>query len=548
MFDLGKGSLRPDPASRWQPDGVHGASAVVDPHFVWHDHDYRAPELTEFVIYEVHIGAFTQDGTFESAISELDRLKKLGITAIEIMPVAQFPGPRNWGYDGASPFAVQNSYGGPAGLKRFVNACHQRGMAVILDVVYNHLGPEGNYLRDFGYYFTEQYKTPWGDALNFDGAGSDHVRGFFLANALYWQTEFHIDALRLDAVQAIKDFSVYPFLSELADATQAKAAHLGRQFYLIAEDDLNEPNLVRPRSAGGYGLNAMWSDDFHHSVHTLLTGERDGYYEDFGLLDDLARAYRNGFTYTGQYSRHRDRRRGTSTEGLSARQFVVCAQNHDQAGNRARGDRLTALTDFEGLKLAAGLVLLSPYVPLLFMGEEYGEAAPFLYFVSHGDADLVEAVRAGRRTEFAKFGWQGEIPDPQDEATFQRSKLNTRLATEGRGKILCEFYRKLIRLRTEVGALGRAATFPAELLANEKTMSLTVRRSGPQSEAILIYHLGAERESVQVVLPQGRWSKMVDSAETIWSGPGTMMAEEIESPGEAELVMPPRSFVAFVRQ
>jgi len=548
LFDLGNGMARPDPASRWQPEGVHGPSAVAGPAFDWTDKEWHGPDLSDYVIYELHVGTFTPVGTFDAAIAELDRLRELGISAVEVMPVAQFAGARNWGYDGVYPFAVQHSYGGPAGLKRFVNACRQRGLAVILDVVYNHLGPEGNYLRDFGPYFTDQYKTPWGEALNFDGPGSDHVRGYFLANALYWQTEFHIDALRLDAVHAIKDFSTYPFLAELADVTRAQAEKLGRDFHLIAETDLNDARLVRPRAVGGCALDATWSDDFHHSVHTLLTGEREGYYEDFGRLDDLARAYRDGFAYTGQYSPHRGRRLGTDTTGLNPWQFVICGQNHDQVGNRARGERLTALTDFEGLKMVAGLVLLSPYVPLLFMGEEYGEPAPFQYFVSHGDAGLVEAVRQGRNAEFAKFAWQGEVPDPQDEATFLRSKLNTWLASEGRGRTLCQLYEKLLRLRKEVPALGKHGSFPPEVSADEKQMTLTIRRSGPGSEVMIHYNLGSRPEKVQIIWPSGQWRRLVDSADNCWAGPGTIIAEQLESNGVIELIIPPRSFVAYERQ
>ena len=337
------------------------------------------------------------EGTFDGAIAQLDRLCDLGVTAVELMPVSQFSGARNWGYDGVYPFAVQASYGGALGLKRFVDECHARGLAVVLDVVYNHVGPEGNYLRDFGPYFTDQYRTPWGDALNFDGPGSDQVRDFFLANALMWQTDFHIDALRLDAVHAIKDTSAYPFLAELADVCREHAAKLGRKFYLIAESDQNDARLVRSSEKGGHGLDAVWSDDYHHAVHCLLTGEREGYYQDFGELEHLALAYSDGFTYAGQHSPFRDRRHGNSAIDLEPWRFVVCCQNHDQIGNRARGERLPSLCDWESVKLAAGLVLLSPHVPLLFMGEEYGETAPFLYFVSHQDPALVEAVRQGRR-------------------------------------------------------------------------------------------------------------------------------------------------------
>jgi maltooligosyltrehalose trehalohydrolase len=334
------------------------------------------------------VGAYTKKGTFESIIPHLDELKKLGITAIELMPVAQFPGTRNWGYDGVYPYAVQNSYGGPEGFKRLVNACHGRGLALVLDVVYNHLGPEGNYLWDFGPYFTDRYKALWGFSINFDGPHSDDVRHYFIQNALYWVTEFHVDALRVDAVHAILDFSAEPFLEELASAVHDEAKRLNRRVYLIAESALNDTRVIRSREFGGYGLDAQWNDDFHHALHTVLTGERMGYYRDFGRLQDLAKALLEGFVYSGEYSPYRRRRHGNSSRDIPAHRFVVFSQNHDQVGNRMRGERLSELVCFERTKLAAGVMTLSPFIPLLFMGEEYGETAPFQYFVSHSDPDL----------------------------------------------------------------------------------------------------------------------------------------------------------------
>jgi maltooligosyltrehalose trehalohydrolase len=367
------------------------------------------------------VGTFTPEGTFEAIIPHLDELRELGITAVELMPVAQFPGTRNWGYDGVYPFAVQNSYGGPEGLKRLVNACHGRGIAVVLDVVYNHLGPEGNYLWDFGPYFTDRYKTPWGSAINFDGPHSDPVRRLFIENALYWVTEFRMDGLRIDAVHGILDFSAYPFLEELASAVHEKAERLNRRVYVIAESDLNDTRVIRSRELGGYGLDAQWNDDFHHALHTLLTEDQTGYYQDFGRLGDLVKAFREGFVCSGQYSSYRRRRHGNSSRDIPAGCFVVFAQNHDQVGNRMRGERLSQLVCRERMKLAAGVVFLSPFIPLLFMGEEYGETAPFPYFISHSDADLVEAVRRGRREEFAAFGWSQEPPDPQIPMTRRPS-------------------------------------------------------------------------------------------------------------------------------
>jgi len=546
FYELGNRKSRPDPASRSQLDGVHGPSAIVSREFPWTDTGWNGPEMASYVIYELHVGTFTSEGTFDAAVRELDRLKNLGITAIELMPVAQFPGSRNWGYDGVYPFAVQHSYGGPVGLKRLVDACHAKGLAVILDVVYNHFGPEGNYFQDFGPYFTDQYKTPWGDALNFDGPGSDQVRAFFLSNALNWQTEFHFDALRLDAVHAIKDFSAYPFLAELADATRLRSVELGRRFHLIAESDRNDARLVRSSEAGGYGLAATWSDDFHHAIHTLLTGERNGYYEDFGQVEHLARAYRDGFTYSGQFSPHRNRRHGNSPVGVRAWQFVVCGQNHDQVGNRTRGDRLSVLTDLEGLKLAAGLVLLSPYVPLLFMGEEYGESTPFQYFVSHEDPKLVEAVRRGRREEFKKFAWQGETPDPQAETTFARSKISTRFAVEGQGATLHRFYQGLLELRRKVPALGCHSEITGVVVV-EKPQVMVAWRKAEREEVIFAYHFGSSPTEQTAAWHGGRWRKLFDSAAKSWAGPGTAMLDELASEGEVVLKLSPRSFVVYQR-
>jgi maltooligosyltrehalose trehalohydrolase len=373
FFQLDGSVTRPDPASNFQPEGVHGPSEVIDHgQFQWKDEKWKGIGLKDMIIYELHVGTFTPEGTFSAAIGRLSDLKELGINAVEIMPVAQFPGDRNWGYDGVYPYAVQNSYGGPDKLKELVNASHRAGLAVVLDVVYNHLGPEGNYLRDFGPYFTDKYQTPWGQAINFDGPYSDPVREFFIENALYWFRDYHIDALRLDALHAVFDMSAKHFLRELSERVAEFSKENGRRFYLVAESDLNDVRLIKPRSRGGYGLDAQWSDDFHHSLHALLTGEKKGYYQDFGSVRNLAKVFREGFVYTGQYSEHRKRRHGSKPKHRKARQFVVCIQNHDQVGNRMYGKRLSQLVGFESLKLAAGTVILSPYIPHLFMGEEYG--------------------------------------------------------------------------------------------------------------------------------------------------------------------------------
>jgi maltooligosyltrehalose trehalohydrolase len=539
---------RPDPTSRFQPQGVHGPSQVVAPASGGQDKSRSGLPLSQYILYELHVGTFTPEGTLDGIIPHLDLLLDLGVTALELMPLAQFPGSRNWGYDGVGLFAVQNTYGGPEALNRFVRACHTKGLAVVLDVVYNHLGPEGNYLGDYGAYFTDQYKTPWGAAINFDGPDSDEVRRFFLENACYWFTEIHVDALRLDAIHAIKDFSARPFLEELAEATQSWSARLNRRLYLIAESNRNDSRVIRPRELGGYGLDAQWSDDFHHGLHALLTGERNGYYEDFGQLEHLVRAYRCGYTYTGQYSRYRRRRQGNAPAGRPASQVVVCSQNHDQVGNRMRGDRLSGLVPLDGLKLAAAAVLLSPYVPLLFMGEEYGETAPFLFFTSHGDPALVEAVRQGRRAEFAAFRWPDEAPDPQNEATFLRSKLQHGLRTQRPHAVLLAFYKELIHLRKTLPALTLPSTDPLEVLGFDREQVLFVRRWASDEEAFQVFNLGKARVEVSLPVPTGDWQKKLDSAEERWLGSGSRLPELLHSKGQVTLPIGPLSFALFVRE
>lgn len=539
---------RPDPASRFQPQGVHGPSQVVDGDFVWDDAGWSGLPLEDSIFYELHVGTFTPDGTFAAILAQLDGLIALGITAIELMPVAQFPGERNWGYDGVFPFAVQASYGGPHGLKQLVNACHQRGLAVVLDVVYNHLGPEGNYLGDFGPYFTDRYKTPWGLALNFDGPHSDEVRRFFIENALSWMTEFHIDALRLDAVHAIMDQSAYPFLKELAAAVHKRARQLGRRCYTIAESDLNDARLIRSRGQSGYGLDAQWSDDFHHALHTLLTGERSGYYADFGQLDHFVRALENGFVYTGDYSVHRQRRHGNASRALPAQRFVVCAQNHDQIGNRMLGERLSQLVSFAQLKLAAGAVLCAPFLPLLFMGEEYAETAPFQYFVSHSEPDLVEAVRHGRQAEFAAFDWQGQkvsAPDPQDPATFQRSTVNQTLRQHGQHRTLLAWYTELIRLRKQIPALAHVSKDDLEILSAPNQLSLLVRRWHDSSEVFVVLHFGRQAEQVSFPLPSGHWQKILDAEEEQWQGQGSRLPQQLTSQASVSLDLSPYTYAVF---
>lgn len=534
---------RPDPASHFQPSGVHGPSQAVNhSRFRWKDDAWNGIPLSEMIIYELHIGTFTPRGTFDAVVGRLRQLRDLGINAVEIMPVSQFPGRRNWGYDGACPFAVQNSYGGPDGLKRLVDACHRSGIAVILDVVYNHLGPEGNYLWDYAPYFTDRYKTPWGMAINFDGAYSNEVRNFFSENALYWSRDYHIDALRLDAVHGITDFSARPFLQELAN-TVSDFSRQRRSFYLIAESDLNDSRLVRTEKTGGYGIHAQWSDDFHHALHTLLTGETEGYYMDFGKVCHLAKALKEGFVYTGEYSEYRRRNHGNSAMDLPSDQFVVFSQNHDQTGNRMFGERLTGLVPFESLKLAAGVVLLSPYIPLLFMGEEYGEENPFLYFVSHSDPDLVESVRKGRREEFKAFLWKGEPPDPQSVGTFQKSRIQWIKRKTAHHRILLEFYKYLIQLRRKMPVLASLDRRQFRAEGPESDRILLFRRSKGKHRMLCVFNFHEDERTIDITAPRDGWKRILDSSENKWKGPGPLTPEGIS--GKRTIAMRGRSFVLY---
>ncbi len=551
FYVLDGGRRRPDPASRVLPEGVHGPSEVVDTSaFAWTDAGWRGLPLRDMIIYEIHVGTFTPEGTFDAAVPRLDRLQELGVTAIEIMPVASFPGSRNWGYDGVGLFAPQRSYGGPAGLQRLVDACHSRGMAVVLDVVYNHLGPEGNYLAEFGPYFTDRYKTPWGQAVNYDGEDARGVRDLFIANALYWVREFHIDSLRLDAIHGIFDASPFHLLQELNDAVQRLARRLNRIVPVVAESDLNDRRVIDPVRKGGYGLAGQWSDDFHHCVHTLLTGERNGYYADFGSLKQLAKAYTDGFVYDGQYSKFRGRSHGTPTRDLPSEQFVVCAQNHDQVGNRAQGDRLSSLVDFEALKLVASAVLLSPYVPMLFMGEEYGERAPFLFFSDFEDSALQAAVSRGRREEFAVFGWSGEVPDPQDPLTFTRSKLTWALQAQEPHRWLWEYYRALLALRREYPVLGTAGKRRLEAREVDERTLLLHRRGPDGAAAFFVLHFSPEVCTVRLRLPPGPWRRLVDTAEARFGGLGAKSPALLPARrgGWIEIELAGHGAVAYLRE
>jgi maltooligosyltrehalose trehalohydrolase len=446
----GRGPL-PDPRSRWQPDGVHGLSRAYDHGaFAWTDGAWRGRPLAGGVLYELHVGTFTPDGTFDAAAERLDHLVALGVDAVELMPVAAFPGRRGWGYDGVHLWAVHDPYGGPDGLKRFVDACHGRGLAVVLDVVYNHLGPSGNYLGEYGPYFTEAHRTPWGPAVNLDRPGSDEVRAFIVENALMWLRDYHLDGLRLDAVHALSDERALHILEELAVAVDALRAATGRELFVVAESDLGDPRLVTSREAGGYGLDAQWNDDFHHALHALLTGERQGYYCDFGSMGALAKTLRGAFFHDGTWSTFRGRSHGRPVDRLRTpgHRFVAFLQNHDQVGNRATGDRISAKLSPDLLKVGAGLLLTSPFTPMLFMGEEWGATTPWRFFTDHQEPDLARAVSEGRRREFATHGWATkDVPDPQDPETCRRSVLDWTEPSRPEHRELLDWYRELIALR-----------------------------------------------------------------------------------------------------
>ncbi len=521
FYRLDGGTDRPDPASRHQPEGVHGPSEVVDlGAFAWTDGAWHNPALREYIIYELHLGTFTPEGTCDAAILHLPTLVELGVTVVELMPVAQAPGGRNWGYDGVQLFATVAAYGGPAGLQRFVDAAHAAGLAVLLDVVYNHLGPEGNYLGEFGPYFTNRHHTPWGDSVNVDGPHSDEVRRFFFANAAQWQRDFHFDGLRLDAVHAIPDFSAYPFLAELSDETHARAEQSGKPFYLIAESDLNDARLLCPSTRGGHGLDGQWSDDFHHALHVLLTDEHNGYYADYRSVTHLAESYRRAYLWAGNYRPRRNRRHGNSPDGTGYAQHVVCIQNHDQIGNRAVGGRLAALVPFAATKLAAVAVLLAPETPLIFMGEEYAEDAPFQYFVSHGDPDLVEAVRKGRREEFAGFAWGADVPDPQSEETFRRSVLNHDLRIrDDHHAIMWRWYQTLIALRKSLAPLDTIPSPDLTVTPDDDARTLVMLRGTTGTRIGVTFNFNDH--AAAVTLAGGTWHLALDAAAPEWGGAGS---------------------------
>jgi len=532
----------PDPASRYQPEGVHGPSEVVDHSaFAWSDAGWQGIPFKDLILYELHVGTFTPEGTFEAIIPRLDDLAETGINALEIMPLSQFPGNRNWGYDGVFPYAVQNSYGGPEGFKKLVDACHARGIAVFLDVVYNHVGPEGNYFDLYGPYFTSKYCTPWGEALNFDDEWSDGVRDYVVNNALAWFEDYHVDGLRLDAIHTIFDNGAKSIWELLYEKIQLLQQKLGRSYYMIAESDLNSPRVIKKPEQGGYGFTAQWLDDFHHNLYVLLDKEGHKRYGDFGRMEQMAKAYTDGFVHTGEYVKFRKRRYGASSAGIPGDHFVVFNLNHDQVGNRVGGERLSLLIDFERQKLAVAAVMLSPYVPLLFMGEEYAEEAPFFYFVSHSEKKLIEAVQNGRREEFAAFG-ADDFVDPQDEGTFNKSKLQWEKRTQGKQGRMLEWHKTLIELRRTHPVLQNfdKSDIRASAIGHS---GLVLDRQSEDGQLHLIGMLNFSEEAIDCIVPNWSdgWQKQLDSKESQWLEEGGESSEASPAtlqPGQTVRVAP----------
>ncbi|WP_250282112.1 MULTISPECIES: malto-oligosyltrehalose trehalohydrolase [unclassified Frankia] len=487
----------PDPRSAWQPHGVHGRSRLVDHSlFPWSDSAWRGITLAGSVLYELHIGTFTPEGTFDAAIGRLDHLVALGVDAVELLPVNAFAGRHGWGYDGVDLYAVHEPYGGPDGLKRFVDAAHSRGIGVIMDVVYNHLGPDGNYLARFGPYFTDSHVTPWGPAVNLDAPGSDEVRAFIVDNALGWLRHYHCDGLRLDAVHAFADNRAVHLLEEITTAVHSLAAQQRRPLFVIAESDLNDPRVVTAREAGGYGLDAQWCDDVHHALWAALSGERQGYYSDFGSLATLAKAMEHAFVHDGTYSTFRGRSHGRPVPGhLPAHRFITFLQDHDQVGNRAVGDRASATLSPGLLKVGAALLLTSPFTPMLFMGEEWGATTPWQFFSDHDAPGLADAVRKGRRGEFAAHGWgPDEIPDPQDEATFARSRLDWSQLSVPRHAGLLQWHRRLTALRRTLPGLTDPALPKVHCTFDEDARWFVLRRG----QVAVVCNLSDRRQPVPV--------------------------------------------------
>ncbi|GAB4024852.1 malto-oligosyltrehalose trehalohydrolase [Spirosoma koreense] len=535
-----------DPASLAQPEGIQGPSQAVDTAaFPWEDQHWANPALESYLIYELHVGTFTPEGTFAALEHRLDYLKALGVNAIEIMPVAQFSNARNWGYDGVFMYATQNTYGGARALQSLVNACHQKGIAVVLDVVYNHFGPDCNCLTDYGPYLTGKYCTPWGDAVNFDDAWGDGVRRHVIENALMWLRDFHIDALRLDAVHAIKDCSPVHILQEIREHVDRLMQATDRQHYLLVECDLNDPRYINPIAEGGYGMDAQWMDEFHHALRVTVGEEKTGYYADFEGINHLAKAYRDAYVYDGQFSTVRHKFFGRKADNNPGHQFIVFSQNHDQIGNRMLGERSSQLFSPTIVKVMAGAVLVSPYIPLLFMGEEWGESAPFLYFVSHSDPKLIEAVRQGRKEEFSSSDSDDDVPDPEKKETFQEAKLNWNSLTQEPHRTLLRYYQTLIALRQQLPALSTLNRQQMDITENEDRQTLMIHRWHGDQHVLCLMNFSSEPQPIGLSAQGIHWRKLLDS--TYWREDGYQVVDSTPESvaGESTLTLPPESFILY---
>lgn len=544
-----------DPAARALPDGVQGASVVVERDFSWTDADWRGIDINDYIIYELHIGTFSPEGTFLGAIPCLDHLVELGVNVVEIMPINQFSGQRGWGYDGVFIYAPHNTYGTPDDFKRLVDACHERGLAVVLDVVYNHFGPEGSGVNNFAPYTTERYKTPWGQAMNFDGAHGDEVREYFIENALYWIHEFHVDALRLDATHYMYDFAAVTFIEDLIEGVGHYRQSLGRNVYMIAESDRNNARLITARDEGGLGMDAQWNDDFHHALLSAVRGEQSGYFRDFGDFWRLLKAFREGYVYSGEYAPSRQMRHGMSSKLLPGNRFVIFFDNHDQIGNHMPADRLIKLVTFEQYKLLLGATLLAPYVPLLWMGDEYAETAPFEFFVDFTSPELCDAVRKGRKAEFGSSIREGvEVPDPVSEAVFHASKLNLDLKREGKHRVMFEFHKTMIGLRRQFGALRVPDKDRTEVVEFERKPLIYLRRWADDgtSEVFALLNFSHDPCGARLPVPNGQWRKLINSADPYWCEDSDMAQpvepHVIDVHESLDLTLAPYSFTVYVRE
>lgn len=533
------GEKYPDPASKSQPEGVHKASEVVKLDKL--KTKYAGIELSKMIIYEIHVGTFTEKGNFQGIIENIKYLKELGINTVELMPLAQFPGKVNWGYDGVYPFAVQNTYGGLKELQNLIDELHKNNIAIIIDVVYNHLGPEGNYLSKFAPYFNPKYNTPWGSALNFDSEYSYGVRDYFIQNALFWIKELGADGLRLDAVHEIYDKSSVHILSEISENIKKIEKEENRKIVLIAESDLNDTKIINPKMKGGYEIDAQWCDDFHHSIHTFLTSEFKGYYEDFGKFEYIEKTYKEGFVYSGQYSEHRKKYLGKSSKDISPEKIVVCIQNHDQIGNRLFGERLSKLIEFEKLKLAAGALFLSPYTPMIFMGEEYAEKNPFMFFSDYGDENLKEGVKLGRKKEFEYFGWKDEFIDPQSKETYEKSILNKKIEKE-ENKIIFEIYKLLIKLKKD-GYIGKRNRKNIKIKTFENKKIVYIESLNKDKKTFSILNFSNEEISIGKIIPDGKWEKIIDSSSEKWLGKGSNLPKILT--GKLTIKVNSHSFIIY---